>query len=162
MIWIWYQDNSSCSFFIHNTFTISLKSIKAILWLHFHQSNSSPERFCINSSQLHIFYRWEKWINVNKNIGAYCSQNARILTCCHIKHMKILLSLLICLNIIVLYCYQRMNIFISGTPLHSRVNPVHFKLAQLEPKDEIDMLNWNCLLEHNINVTQKIRLFHQT
>ena len=65
--------------------------------------------------------------------------------------MKILLPLLICLNIVVFYCYQRVNIFAGASPLRSRVNSVHFKGAFLDHRETYNTkstcVNWDCLLK---------------
>ena len=70
--------------------------------------------------------------------------------------MAILLSYLFCLNIVLLYGYWVVNIFLNGTHVHSRVNLVHFKGAQLESYETYKM-KWNCLLEygaHSRHITQ--------
>ena len=62
----------------------------------------------------------------------YCTQNAKILLCDN-EHERILLLLLFYFNIIGVYCYHEMNIFLMGTHLHTGVNLVHFKGARCEP-----------------------------
>ena len=72
--------------------------------------------------------------------------------------------LLFCVNIVVLYCYYRVNIFLKGAPLHSRVNVVHFKGAQLDRHEtyiwnwHVNFVVWDGLLEYNQHVTH-ISLF---
>ena len=72
--------------------------------------------------------------------------------------------LLFCVNIVVLYCYHRVNIFLKGAPLHSRVNVVHFKGAQLDRHEtyiwnwHVNFVVWDGLLEYNQHVTH-ISLF---
>ena len=63
----------------------------------------------------------------------YCTQNAKILQWCDIEHVRILLLLLFYFNIIGVHCYHGMNVFLTGTTLHTEVNLVHFKGAHCEP-----------------------------
>ena len=88
--------------------------------------------------------------------------NVKTLTKYHIRHMKILLSLLLCLNIFVLSCYQRVNIFFGGISVHTGVNPAHFKGAHLDPDKTYKMKltcwpwwTWDYLLEHKIQLAEK-------
>ena len=67
----------------------------------------------------------------SKNFGVCCWPNARTLTQCYIRHSEISLSLLFWLNIILYCCNQRLKFFPIITSVHSWVNPVHFKGAQL-------------------------------
>ena len=62
-------------------------------------------------------------------------------------------------------CYQDVNIFFSGIPVHSRVNLVHFKGAQLDPDETyiMKLTYWSlwtqdCLLEHKMHMKQIISL----
>ena len=98
-----------------------------------------PKGICFNSSFLQKSHQWYKWGNVNENIGIFCCQNERTHTLYHIRQLMILLPLLVCLNIIALFCYQAVDIFSTGIPLHSRVNLVYFKAAHLGPS-ETDMM----------------------
>ena len=93
-----------------------------------------------------------------KILAYNCWPNVRTLIQYHIRHVKILLSLLYYLNIFVPYCYQRVNIFFSGIPVHTGVNLVHFKGAHLDPDETYKMKltcwpwwTWKCLLEHKSN-----------
>ena len=69
----------------------------------------------------------------------YYWPNARTLTWCYNKHVKILLRLLLCLNITLFHCYQIINIFLIATPMHSWVKPVHFKGAHEDPDETYTM-----------------------
>ena len=102
-------------FFLHKIQVITLVSQKVLHLSFFHQFKLSQMAFCINSSQLYIFHKWQKWGNVNSNIGINCSQNARPLTCYHATHVKTLLSSLFCINIFMHFCNQKVNIFFCGT-----------------------------------------------
>ena len=62
----------------------------------------------------------------------YCTQNAKILLWCDIEHVRILLLLLFHFNIIGVHCYNGVDIFLMGTPLHTGVNLVHFKGAHCD------------------------------
>ena len=86
---------------------------------------------------------------------------------CYIAHVKILLSLLFCLIIIVLLFYQPVNVFLFATPVHSRVNLVHFKAAHLDPHETyiVKLTCWPwwtsyCLLQLN-HIIQKAFLAHK-
>ena len=64
-------------------------------------------------------------------------------TLCHVRHIRILLIFIFCLNIIMFCCNEGVNSFLSEAPLGKRVNLVHFKGAYFDPEticDEIDML----------------------
>ena len=69
----------------------------------------------------------------------YYWPDARTLPWCYNRHVKILLWLLFCLNISLFHCYRRINVFLRGAPLHSWVNPAHFKGAHVDP-DETYMM----------------------
>ena len=117
----------------------------------------TPEAFCFNSSHLHTFYKWLKRGNVNDNIIPCLWPNAKTFTPYSIRPVKIFFTLLISLNNIVHYCYRRGNIFFSVTPVHSRVNMVHFKGAHLNPCETYTMKQtwtWDCLPEHQVHITQ--------
>ena len=111
-----------------------------------------------NRIHFHKRQKWGKWLEISY---IYYWPTARTLTSYYNRHMKILLSLLFCLNIALFHCYQRINIFLRGAPLRSWVNPVHFKGGHVEPMKHTWWNrhgNWDCSLEHYIYVTE-IRLF---
>ena len=112
------------------------------LWWNIHQFQF-PKGICFNSSFLQKSHQWYKWGNVNENIGIFCCPNERMHTLYHISQSMILLPLLVCLNIIALFCYLAVNIFSKGIPLHSRVNLVHFKAAHFGPS-ETYMMELTC------------------
>ena len=124
-------------------------------------SSTSPEAIYLNPLKLHIFHGWQKWWNINKNIGVIWWPNEWIIAYCWNRHLNILLPLLFCWNIFVLYCYEMMNISSKWALVHTGVNLGHFKAAHLDHY-EIYMMKltcwspwtWDCLLEWNIVVTK--------
>ena len=86
----------------------------------------------------------------------------------YIRHATVLLWLLLCLNIMMHYRYQCVNIFEIGAPLHQRVNAMHFKVAHLSLYETYRVKltrwsswPWHCLLNLDINVTKR-KLFLYT
>ena len=55
---------------------------------------------CLNSSFICTSYNWPKWRNTNRHIGVLCGQNAKIFDLWFIGHLKTLLTLLCCFDII--------------------------------------------------------------
>ena len=127
------------NFFLFTTHQLSLWNHEKSRSNKIFTNSTSPEAFSLNSSSLHTFTKWEKWGNINENILVNCSPNANTLTKHDIGHVKILFSLLSGLNIIAYYCYETVNIFYNGAPVHSRVNLVHFKGAHLDPYETYRM-----------------------
>ena len=60
----------------------------------------------------------------------------------HVRHIENSLWFLFRFDIIMLNCYQRVNIFIGEAPFSKRVNPVNFKGALFDPH-EIYAWNWH-------------------
>ena len=62
-------------FFPKPTVFFSWKPWKVIQWYTCQQF--TVEAFCVNSSPLHIFHKWQKWRNVRENIEVYCWLNEK-------------------------------------------------------------------------------------
>ena len=148
----------ACFFFsIYSYANIYLNFVKVTLGNKF-LFNFSRGNF-VNSSFYTSFINGkneEIWV---KMLSYIAEPNARTFTQCYIKHLEILSSLLFCVNLILLYSYEWVNIPLKATPLHRRVNLVHFKAGLFGAQWNIQW-NWhaewpwtkNCLLELNIQM----------